>query len=129
MRSITFFALIWFVFSTMAQAQDKAQLQVGGGTIDVSLDPAPPADLRKLILDWIGRAARAVTAYYTKYPVARVTIAVHIEDGDRVNSGRAFGWGQAHISIAVGRSMTAADFADDWTITHEMVHLAFPSVA
>ena len=113
----------------MANAQDKAQLQVGGATIDVSIDPAPPADLRKLVLDWIGNAARAVTTYYTKFPVPHVAIAVHFEDGERVNSGRAFGWEQAHISISVGRSMTAADFADDWTITHEMVHLAFPSVA
>ena len=129
MRSLTLFALIWFGFSTMVKAQDKAQLHVGGGTIDVSLDPAPPADLRKLVLDWIGRAARAVTTYYTKYPVPQVAIAVHIEDGDRVDSGRAFGWQHAHISISVGQSMTAADFADDWTITHEMVHLAFPSVA
>jgi hypothetical protein len=129
MRSIIFFTLIWFGFSTMANAQDKAQLQAGGGTIDVSIDPAPPAELRKLVLEWIGKAARAVTTYYTKYPVPQVAIAVHVEDGERVNSGRAFGWEHARISISVGRSMTAADFADDWTITHEMVHLAFPSVA
>ena len=126
---IFFFALIWFGFSTMANAQDTAQLQVGGATIDVSLDPAPPADLRKLVLEWIATAARAVTTYYAKFPVPHVAIAVSLQDGERVNSGRAFGWEHAHISISVGRSMTAADFADDWTITHEMVHLAFPSVA
>jgi hypothetical protein len=129
MRSKFFFALTWFVFSTMAIAQDKAQLQIGGATIDVSIDPAPSPDLRKLILDWIATAARAVTTYYTKYAVPHVAIAVNLEDGGRVNSGRAFGWQQAHISISVGRLMTAAGFADDWTITHEMVHLAFPSVA
>jgi hypothetical protein len=27
----------------------------------------------------------------------------------------------------VGKESTAADFADDWVTTHEMVHLAFPS--
>jgi hypothetical protein len=129
MRSKFFFALTWFVISTMAIAQDKAQLQIGGATIDIAIDPVPSPDLHKLILNWIATAARAVTTYYTKYPVPHVSIAVNLEDGARVNSGRAFGWQQAHISISVGRSMTAAGFADDWTITHEMVHLAFPSVA
>jgi hypothetical protein len=129
MRPLFFFALIWFGFLTLAKAQDNAQFQMGGATIDVSIDPAPSADLRKLVLDWITTAARAVTTYYAKFPVSHVAIAVNIVDGEGVHSGKAFGWGHAHISISVGRSTTAADFADDWTITHEMVHMAFPSVA
>jgi hypothetical protein len=128
MRSPCFLALIGLGFSTFAGAQDNAQLQIGGATIDVSLDPTPPADLRKLVLDWIATAARAVTTYYAKFPVPHVAIAVNFHDGKGVDSGRAFGWEHAHISISVGRSTTAADFADDWTMTHEMVHLAFPSV-
>jgi hypothetical protein len=124
-----FFALIWFGLSVLANAQDNAQLQIGGATIDVSFDPAPPPELRKLALDWIATAARAVTVYYTKFPVSHVAIAVHFYDGEGVRSGRAFGWEHAHISISVGRSTTATDFADDWTITHEMVHMAFPSVS
>ena len=70
MRSPFFFALIWFGFSTLANAQDNARLQIGGATIDVSLDPTPSADLHKLILDWIATAARAVTTYYAKFPVS-----------------------------------------------------------
>ena len=108
-------------------AQDNPQMKIGGATIDVALDPGIPADLHKLILDWIATAARAVTTYYTKFPVPQVSIAVKLEDGKGVNSGRAFGWKHAHISISAGRETTAAGFADDWTMTHEMVHLAFPS--
>ena len=129
MRSPFFFlALIWLGFSASANAEDNAQLQIGGATIDVTMDPAPSADFRKLVLDWIATAGRAVTTYYTKYPVPQVAIAVHIQDGEGVHSGRTFGWEHAHISISVGRLTTGAGFADDWTITHEMVHLAFPSV-
>ncbi len=124
-----FFALIWLGFSTLAKGQDNAQLQIGGATIDVSLDPAPLPDLRKLVLDWISTAARAMTTYYAKFPVPHLAIAVNFDDREGVHAGRAFGWKHAHISISVGRSTTGADFADDWTITHEMVHLAFPSVA
>ena len=129
MRSPLYFALIWFGFLIQANAQDNTQLQIGGATIDVSLDPAPSADLHKLVLDWIATAARAVTTYYVKFPVPHVAIAVNLQEGEGVHSGRAFGWKHAHISISVGRSTTAAGFADDWTITHEMVHMAFPSVA
>jgi hypothetical protein len=69
-----------------------------------------------------------VRTYYTKFPVTNVAIAVNFHDGEGVNAGRAFGWEHAHISISVGVETTAAEFAGDWTMTHEMVHLAFPSV-
>jgi len=128
MRAPFFFALIWLGFTALASAQENAQLKVGGGTIDISFDLAPSAPLRQLVLDWIATAARAVTTYYTKFPVPHVAIAVNFHDGEGVDSGRAFGWEHAHISISVGLATTAADFADDWTMTHEMVHLAFPSV-
>ena len=54
MRSPFFFlALIWLGFSASANAEDNARLQIGGATIDVTMDPAPSADFRKLVLDWI----------------------------------------------------------------------------
>jgi hypothetical protein len=117
-----------FGFAFPARAQDKAQLQIKDSTIDISLDPAPAEDLRKLILNWIETAARAVTVYYERYPVGHVSIDVNIDDEEGVHSGRASGWDGAQISISVGRSTTAAEFKEDWTMTHEMVHLAFPSV-
>jgi hypothetical protein len=111
-----------------ATAQATVQLHVKDATIDLSFNPVPPDDLRQLVIDWITRAARAVTVYYEQYPVGHVRIDVNFDDGEGVHAGRASGWAGAHISISVGRSTTAAEFLDDWTITHEMVHLAFPSV-
>lgn len=128
MRSPYLFALIWFGLCVSANAQGNSQLQIGGATIDITLESTPPEDLHKLVLNWIATAARAVTTYYAKFPVPHVGIAVNFHDGEGINSGHAFGWEHAHISISVGRSTTAADFVDDWTMTHEMVHLAFPSV-
>ena len=128
MRSPYLFALIWFGLCVSANAQGNSQLQIGGATIDITLESTPPEDLHKLVLNWIATAARAVTTYYAKFPVPHVGIAVNFHDGEGINSGQAFGWEHAHISISVGRSTTAADFVDDWTMTHEMVHLAFPSV-
>ena len=53
MRSPFVLALVCLGFASVANAQDYAQLQVGGATIDISFDQAPPAGLRKLVLDWI----------------------------------------------------------------------------
>jgi hypothetical protein len=46
-----------------------------------------------------------------------------------VRGGRTTGWDGPAIAITVGRLSTASDFNEDWVLTHEMVHLAFPSVA
>jgi hypothetical protein len=128
MRWLLFFALIHLAPAGSAVAQDTAQLQIGGGTIDIAFKSSPAEPLRSMILSWITTAARSVSTYYEKFPVRHLNIAVEIHDGRGINSGRAFGWEHAHIEIAVGRSTSAAEFSDDWTITHEMVHLAFPSV-
>ena len=128
MRWQFLFVSIPFVLAISAGAQDAAQLRIGGGTIDIEFTSTPAQPLRRMILDWIATAARSVTTYYKRYPVAHVDIAVNVRDGRGINSGRAFGWKHAHIQISVGRSTSASQFSDDWTITHEMVHLAFPSV-
>jgi hypothetical protein len=128
MRRQFLFVCIPFVLALSAEAQDAAQLKIGGGTIDIEFSSSPAQPLRKMIVDWITTAARSVSTYYARYPVARVDVAVSVRDGRGINSGRASGWEHPHIQIAVGRSTSASQFSDDWTITHEMVHLAFPSV-
>ena len=119
----------FFFLVPSATAEDAAQLTIGGGRIDIAFASPPSPPLRKMIVDWIDTAARSVSTYYETYPVSHVDIEVDIHDGRGIDSGRAFGSEHAHIQIAVGRSTSAADFMDDWTITHEMVHLAFPSVS
>ena len=125
MRRQFLFVCIPFVLAVSVKAQDAAQLKIGGGTIDIEFTSSPAQPLRKMIVDWIATAARSVSTYYAGYPVAHVHVAVNVRDGRGINSGRAFGWEHPHIQIAVGRSTSAAQFSDDWTITHEMVHLDF----
>ncbi len=130
MRGAAFlFAVIGFVFASRAGAQNVALLQVGGSKIEIAFPSTPTEPLRKLVLDWVISSARAVTVYYEQFPVAHVLIRVRFFEGRGVRSGQTFGWDGALITIAAGRSSTATDFANDWMLTHEMVHLAFPSVA
>ncbi len=92
--------------------------------------PTPPAEpLKQAIQTWITKAATAVSNYYRRYPVSTVNITVNLRNRPGAGGGHASGWNGARIEVAVGRNTTSAQFDDDWIITHEMVHLAFPSVA
>jgi hypothetical protein len=122
-------AMIWLSVASRIAAQDKAQLEIGDGRIDVALSSTPDEPLRKLVLEWAASSARAVTVYYERFPVSHLQLEIRFFEGRGVRGGRTTGWNGAKIAIAVGRSSTSADFADDWVLTHEMVHLAFPSVA
>ncbi|MGI9088356.1 MAG: hypothetical protein ACR2HH_11550 [Chthoniobacterales bacterium] len=122
-------AMIGLAFPSLAHAQETEALQIGGGKIEVAFSSPPSATQRKLVLDWVSAAARAVTVYYDKFPVAHVLIRVRFLDGLGVRAGQTFGWNGALIKIAAGQANGASDFARDWMLTHEMVHLAFPDVA
>jgi hypothetical protein len=121
-------ALTWLSSVSPTVAQGDAHLEIGGGEIEVIFASAPAEPLRPLLLDWVTSSARAVTVYYGQFPVSRLQLRIRFFDGRGVRGGRTTGWDGASISIAVGRASTTSDFSGDWVLTHEMVHLAFPSV-
>jgi hypothetical protein len=122
-------ATIWLSFVSRTVAQDNEQVEIGGGKIEVIFSSPPAESLRKLVLGWIASSARAVTIYYEQFPVSHLQIRLHSFEGRGVRGGRTTGLDESVISIAVGRSSSASDFTEDWVLTHEMVHLAFPSVS
>jgi hypothetical protein len=121
-------ATTWLSSISPTVAQDDAHLEIGGGKIDIVFASAPAEPLRKLVLGWVASSARAVTVYYGQFPVSHSQLRIRFFEGHGVRGGRTTGWDGAVIAIAVGRASSAADFAEDWVLTHEMVHLAFPSV-
>ena len=124
-------ALFITVVVTNLAAQDAAQIKMGGGVLDIEFDSAPSPALRNVAVDWITLAAHAVTIYYGQFPVQHVTIRLHIAGGKGVSNGHAFGDGDPRIEMSIGRDTTKQDISDggqDWLMTHEMVHLALPSV-
>jgi hypothetical protein len=123
-----FMALCAMRAKTLAASPTKEEIEVDGGKLTIQFESVQPDDLRKLILDRINLSAKAVAAYYQKYPVPEASVWVAFHDGSGVNGGHAFGSPHPHLTFSVGRSSTAKDLADDWVSTHEMVHLAFPSV-
>src|SRR5450432_427013 len=123
MRTASFiFAMIWLSSVSRTSAQDNAQLEIGGGKIDLTFSSTPEEPLRELILRWVTSSARAVTVYYEQFPLPHLRMRIRFFDGRGVRGGRTTGWDGAVIAIAVGRSSSASDFTADWVLTHEMVH-------
>jgi hypothetical protein len=80
------------------------------------------------MLAWVQSSARAVTTYYGRFPVASLSLEIVPVVGSRDIHGTTYGRkGSALTRIFVGQFTTDADLREDWVITHEMVHLAFPS--
>jgi len=69
-----------------------------------------------------------VTVYYGHFPLPRVLLQITPAEGAGVRGGMTFGNSGGLITIHVGADTSPSNFRSDWMLTHEMVHLAFPSV-
>lgn len=105
-------------------------LSIGGASIRVEIEPGELSVARTQILDWIRRSACAVTEYYAGFPVRKVDVKiVPIDEGKGVLFGRTVLLDQTlAIRVGLSRFATESSLVDDWVMTHEMVHLALPSV-
>ncbi|HTW49012.1 MAG TPA: hypothetical protein VMD92_13760 [Acidobacteriaceae bacterium] len=107
------------------------RFRIGGATIEVDFAPGSLDLSTPQILQWVKNAATAVATYYGRFPVPRDRILVQPRaDASGVMHGTT--WGDvggfpAFTRIGVGQHATAADLSDDWMMTHELVHTAFPS--
>ncbi len=104
-------------------------ITIGKSLIEVSLpeggiDLAPPT-----IMGWVTVAARAVRAYYGEFPTPAASVAVRsTEDRAGVLGGTTYGGDPPRTVMRLGQHTTARQLDDDWTMTHEFVHLAFPGM-
>jgi hypothetical protein len=104
-------------------------LLIGGSKIDVAIESGEMRLSQAELLHWVQTAAEAVATYYGRYPVPHVQIHIIPVHGAGVRHGQTFGYDGGLIKIQVGRQTQAAELGNDWMLTHEMVHLSFPSMA
>jgi hypothetical protein len=76
---------------------------------------------------YVERAAHAIAVYFGRYPLKHVNINIQAAGGDRVRFGRSSPMNGGTITMRIGRHAKAEALDEDWTLTHEMVHLAFPA--
>ncbi|WP_425163793.1 hypothetical protein [Candidatus Binatus sp.] len=105
-------------------------MSIGGATLNVEIEPGDLTVSRTQVLEWVRRSACAVTEYYAGFPVRNVDVRiVPIDEGRGVLFGRTVLVDQTLvIRVGLSRFATESSLVDDWVMTHEMVHLALPSV-
>jgi len=111
-----------------------APLESGGlEVVFVRMEPSARSegnDRAAELRAWVTTCARAVEALVGRFPVENVLLVLTPNGRPGLAGGRAEGNGHggAAIWIAVGARTSAQQLHDDWILTHEMIHLALPSL-
>jgi hypothetical protein len=103
-------------------------LRERGSSIVVAFLPGELDVPDEVVLDWVANAARFTASYFGRFPISRALVMILPQEGARVGSAKTLGSGGASIVVPLGRSASPGYFANDWVMTHEMVHLGFPNV-
>jgi hypothetical protein len=104
---------------------------IDGSVIQVDFAPGSLDLPTPQVLQWVENAASSVATYYGRFPVPRDRILiVPAEDRSGVMQGTT--WGDvsgfpAFTRIRLGQHASAQSLTDDWMMTHELIHTAFPS--
>lgn len=107
----------------------RFELSAKGSEIEVVLGQGELALSQDQLKRWVQNAAAAIVAYYGRFPVPHLRVQIEPSSGNGIRGGKTFGRGGGLIIIHVGSQTPAGELASDWMMTHEMVHLTFPSVA
>src|SRR5450755_1306481 len=121
-------AVAWLVSTRGQAAAPPTSVKICGTTIDVQFFGETSAASRGDLTSWVQRAGDAVCTYYGKFPVPHVGLDIRVRGGPGVHGGVTYPTSGGYISISLGPETTAAQLNDDWMLTHEMIHLAFPSM-
>lgn len=113
------------VTSTRTLHLGGAELQVdfARGSFDLGEDA---------VLAHVEKAATAVATYYGRFPVPRARVLVIPAEGEHgVMQGTTWGgmggW-PGFTRVHIGQKTTREELAADWMMTHELVHMGFPSL-
>src|SRR5215467_788549 len=123
--------MLVFLQPTRGQ-QTKVQnfmLRVAGGQIDIAFPEGSMRASSDDLLDWVKAAANAVSEYYGRFPAEHLTLRIRSGSGSGVRHGMTYPRGGGLILISVGDQTPVDELKTDWTLTHEMTHLAFPNMA
>ena len=107
-------------------------LKVGGGEVTVDFAAGPMDLSQDTVMAHVQAAVSAIVAYYGRFPVARARVLI-VPVADREGIVQGTTWGDmagwpGMTRFRIGQHATADDLKDDWMMTHELDHMAFPSL-
>jgi hypothetical protein len=110
-------------------SSNQVMLNACGSTIEVRFDGETESVSRENLQKWVNRAATAVCTFYDRFPVPHLSLVIHARGSSGIHHGVTYPSDGGFITISVGPQTKVAELDDDWMMTHEMIHLAFPSMA
>ena len=120
--------LLAHALRAQSSAPSVVSIAVAQGKIDVILPQQPMSLSTPELVDCVQSAANAVASYLGRFPVSHLTLRIRATDRDRGIHGVTYPTDGGLIILSVGKSVTKKELIDDWTLTHEMLHLGFPSM-
>lgn len=120
--------IAWFGPPPQHASGPATTVNICGATLDVRFEGDTTTPTRTDLLTWVRRAGDAVCTFYGKFPVPHLTLDVRVRGGSGVHSGVTYPEDGGYIDISLGADTSVAQLNDDWMLTHEMIHLAFPSM-
>lgn len=111
---------------------ESHEIKAGGASVEVDLARGSLDLPHDAIWAHVQKAVDAIVAYYGRFPVERARILIiPVAGRDGIMQGTTWGgvggW-PGFTRMRIGEHTTAAELDDDWMMTHEMVHMAFPSM-
>ncbi|MBX3191896.1 MAG: hypothetical protein KF819_33200 [Labilithrix sp.] len=101
---------------------------VKGGTVQLAIGPGKLSVGDDDLVAWTEASARAVASWFGRFPMPTALVLVVVARGPWVGGGRTLAGGGGTVFMRAGAGATLSAYRDDWVLTHEMIHLAFPSV-
>lgn len=110
------------------RSQPHQMVAAEGRSIRVVFADGAAGLAREPVLDWVQASAKAVSAYFGRFPVAEHGLLIIAEPSDRVGRATTFGYAGPATRIHVGTQATTDALRSDWILVHEMVHTALPDL-
>jgi hypothetical protein len=103
-------------------------IPVNGGTVALAIGPGKTDVSEDELVKWAASSARAVTAYYGRFPMPSALVLLMVSRGRWVGYGRTLSGGGGTVFVRIGEHASAQAYREDWVLVHELIHLTFPSV-
>lgn len=115
-----------------ATSIDSAFIDTGGARLNLVMQGPPPGLPAAAYRHYIEQAAEAVSLYYGRFPVATARVVIQVSaNRDGILQGTTWGGVDgvpAITRLRVGQRTSAEELKQDWIATHELVHIALPSL-
>ena len=105
-----------------------SEIPAGDGTVQLGVAPYRLGLSGEQARAWISASAGAVASYYRGHLPARRTLLLLMQGSGESTRGITLGGGGPGVLIRASELVNPSTIADDWVVTHELLHANFPDV-